>query len=230
MPVVKYPAFLFYPEDFMAGTAHMSPLAVGVYIRCLCYQWSHGSIPSNSKELSRLCGATPDELTEAWPSVTDKFQDAGEGRLQNKRLVETLADLRGKRRRRSTAGKRGAESRWGDGNANGKRMAKTKQHDDKHMASRVVDVNEDEFELFWKVFPSGRKKSKGRARTAFLKAAAKIPAATIIDAATEYAASDEGCGRFVKMPETWLNGECWTDDRDAWQDHEQTTKQKVAPI
>jgi hypothetical protein len=74
----------------------------------------------------------------------------------------------------------------------------------------------DDFELFWQAFPPGRKKSKGKARTAFAKAAAKAPAQELIMAAAEYAASAEGQGEFVKMPESWLNGECWHDDRESW--------------
>lgn len=218
----KYPAFLFYPEDFMAGTAHMPPLAVGVYIRCLCHQWSHGSIPSDQTAIGRLCGALPDEIATAWPMVAGKFSDAGEGTLANKRLESVRAELAAISRRRAKSGKLGASSRWGDGKRDGKRMAsgmaKPKQANDKHMASRVEDVNGDAFEAFWKAFPSGRKKSKGKAREAFGKAVKKIAADELIANAIEYAASDEGNGQFVKMPETWLNQECWNDDRAAWQD------------
>lgn len=72
------------------------------------------------------------------------------------------------------------------------------------------------FEEFWEAYPKGRKKSKARAREAFRRALRKIDAEVIIAATREYAVSDEGLGAYVKMPETWLNGECWSDDREAW--------------
>lgn len=75
---------------------------------------------------------------------------------------------------------------------------------------------DDAFERFWKAFPSGRKKSKGKAREAWDRARKKADPEAIIAAAAEYAASAEGVGEFVKMPATWLNGECWEDDRTAW--------------
>lgn len=220
--MTKFPAFLFYPEDFAAGTAHMSPLAVGVYIRCLCHQWSHGSIPSDQRQIARLCGAMPDELAEAWPMVVGKFIETEPGELKNARLESVRDDLLRTSKKRSRAGKRGAKAKWGDGRANGKGMAKAKQTDNKTMASRVEDVNEDtnafDFEAFWNAFPAGRKSAKGRARKAWNSAILKHPPAEIIAAALEYAASEVGRGQFVKGPETWLNGECWADDRRAWRD------------
>lgn len=73
------------------------------------------------------------------------------------------------------------------------------------------------FERFWNAFPRGRRKSRGAARKAWEKARRLVDADTLIAAATEYAASAEGRGAFVKMPSTWLNNECWTDEREAWQ-------------
>ena len=73
-----------------------------------------------------------------------------------------------------------------------------------------------EFERFWNSFPAGRKSGKAKAREAWSKAIRKIDAESIITAAGEYAASEVGRGEYVKMPATWLNGECWDDDRSAW--------------
>jgi len=72
------------------------------------------------------------------------------------------------------------------------------------------------FDRFWESFPSGRRKSKAKAREAWTKAVRKADPETIIAAAAEYAESVEGRGDYVKMPSTWLNGECWSDDRAAW--------------
>jgi uncharacterized protein YdaU (DUF1376 family) len=146
--MASFPAFLFYPEDFATGTAHMPPLAVGVYIRCLCHQWSHGFIPNDQKQIARITGAMLDEIGEAWPLVADKFSVAEPGKLKNRRLEDVRAELLRVSKKRSRSGKLGAQSRWGDSkrhsNANGKRMANAKQSDNKTIASRVEDEDETE--------------------------------------------------------------------------------------
>lgn len=74
----------------------------------------------------------------------------------------------------------------------------------------------DDFLAFWDVFPQGRRKSKGAAWKSWQKSIKRTKPKVIIEAAREYATSDEGRGQFVKMPSTWLNNECWLDDRVAW--------------
>lgn len=73
-----------------------------------------------------------------------------------------------------------------------------------------------QFDAFWKAFPSGRKQGKELARKAFRLALKKADAETITAAATEYACSVTGKGKFVKGPASWLNQGCWDDDREAW--------------
>lgn len=85
------------------------------------------------------------------------------------------------------------------------------------------------FERFWEVFPSVRKKSKAVARKAWSGAVQKAAAAEIILAAVEYATSKEGQGQFCKMPSTWLNGECWNDDRKAWNRKQGMFDERAAP-
>ena len=80
------------------------------------------------------------------------------------------------------------------------------------------------FERFWSAFPAGRKSGKAKAREAWSKAIKKTDPEAIITAAGEYAGSEVGRGEFVKMPTTWLNGECWDDDRSAWAGAKATAK------
>jgi hypothetical protein len=79
------------------------------------------------------------------------------------------------------------------------------------------EVESASFEVFWEVFPSGRKQGKGAAWRAWQVAIKKTSAQLIIDAAREYAASPVGQGQYVKGPVPWLNQGCWSDDRTAWQ-------------
>lgn len=74
----------------------------------------------------------------------------------------------------------------------------------------------DDFETFWQRWPPKRRKSRGAAQKAWASALSKASVQVLLDAAAEYALSDEGRGEFVKMPSTWLNQECWKDDRAAW--------------
>ena len=83
-----------------------------------------------------------------------------------------------------------------------------------------------DFEAFWKVYPAGRKTKKKIAFKAWGKAIGEAEPQAIIEAAAEYAASHVGQGEFVQMPASWLNGECWSDDREAWKDKSETNKPK----
>lgn len=132
-----YPAFLFYPEDFVAGTAAMPPLAVGVYIRCLCHQWHCGFVPDDMPSIARLSGATLEEVAAVWPAVSEKFSKVKAG-YQNRRLEEE----RGKLKRRTKAGKKAAESRWDggcDSDANGD--ANSMRNECEVDRSRVANAN-----------------------------------------------------------------------------------------
>lgn len=90
------------------------------------------------------------------------------------------------------------------------------------------------FLRFWDAFPKGRKKSKGAAWKAWNSAVSSLfynknlvskdaAQEILINAAREYAMSDEGRGEYVKMPSTWLNGRCWEDDREAWTERPHST-------
>ena len=87
----------------------------------------------------------------------------------------------------------------------------------------------EDFEAFWKAFPSGRKSAKKAAYQAWEKAVKDCDPQTIINAATDYAASDVGCGEYVKGPQPWLNQGCWEDDRDAWKAKRPSANGKPEP-
>lgn len=76
---------------------------------------------------------------------------------------------------------------------------------------------EEQFEAFWKAFPSGRKRDKGDCRDLFCAIVLgqhrkrRATAEAIIDAARRYAASAPD-PEFVPMPATWLSGGRWEDD------------------
>lgn len=70
------------------------------------------------------------------------------------------------------------------------------------------------FEAFWEIYP--RREAKGAAKTAWAKAIKVAPVDVILAGARAY--RDDGARRrsepkFTKLPATWLNAECWTDER-----------------
>jgi uncharacterized protein YdaU (DUF1376 family) len=102
------PSFDLYPDDLVAGTMHLHPICMGMYMRLLCFQWSHGSIPSDRRQLMQITGALPEELDEHLPTVLSKFEKDDSGVYRNTRLEAERAKKMQVSRRRSDA----AQSRW----------------------------------------------------------------------------------------------------------------------
>lgn len=75
---------------------------------------------------------------------------------------------------------------------------------------------EDEFEEWYSGYP--RKEAKGQALKAYKTARKKADHQTLIAGRDAYIARCKANGterRFIKLPATWLNGECWLDDTPA---------------
>lgn len=73
-----------------------------------------------------------------------------------------------------------------------------------------------DFDRFWEIYP--RRESKGAAKRAWAGAIKKAPVEVILSGAQSY--RDDGARlraemKFTKLPATWLNAECWTDERPA---------------
>lgn len=84
---MKPPAFQFYPDDFIGGTATMTHEERGLYILALCVQWSKGGISLDEfKRLGR--GLAEDSLSH----VLTKFEQArDDGMFRNHRLEQERA-------------------------------------------------------------------------------------------------------------------------------------------
>lgn len=81
------------------------------------------------------------------------------------------------------------------------------------------------FEEFWKVFP--RRSDKVRARSFFIRALKIASEEEIIQGAFAYAKHirDERISiQYVKLPTTWLENECWTDEYELNLPEEQEKK------
>lgn len=102
------PAFQFYANDFMDATRLWDANAVGLYMRCMCIQWTHGSIPADRKLLARAIHCDRDELESCWPTVGPKFEDQGDGTLKNSRLEQ----VRDRQKTVSEGRTKAANARW----------------------------------------------------------------------------------------------------------------------
>jgi hypothetical protein len=226
----KLPAIHLYPGDWLRdGISGCSLAAQGLWLRMMFVahdapKYGHifaTDLLESKASIARRCGATVDEFDALFaelsaagvPSVEDGF-------VVSRRMVRDgkLREIRAK------AGRKGGKQKAkqtssklpSKGQANIKQNTEIEIEIEDTSESVIKEKKEDAFEVFWKAFPGGRKTAKGKARDAFTRALRKTDAATLIAAAAEYADSPVGRGDYVKMPESWLNGECWTDDRTAW--------------
>lgn len=104
----KAPAFQFYPQDFLVGTADMSAEEVGGYIRLMCYQWSKGGVPNDNKKLMQLSGIFD---IESLVNVKSKFILFDDGLLKNKRLENTREEQNLYKEKQAEIAKKGWEER-----------------------------------------------------------------------------------------------------------------------
>ena len=105
----KAPAFQFYADDFLAGTADMSAEEVGGYIRLLCHQWTKGGIPNDEERAGRMAGLMGSPSIRY---VLAKFSPCDDGMLRNARLEQVRQDQADYKAKQATSGKVGAEKRW----------------------------------------------------------------------------------------------------------------------
>lgn len=101
------PSVDFYYDDFMAGTADMHPLAAGMYIKTICFQFGKGSVPNDKAKLMRITGASSDEFDEHWPDVLDKLEETEDGKLVNIRAQAEMDKKVASRNSRITNGRKG---------------------------------------------------------------------------------------------------------------------------
>ena len=206
----KLPYFPFYSGDWFKDPklSLCAPASRGVWIDLICAMHELdrvGELRGTAEQLARTARCQPVELVQALTDI--RTNGAADVEERNGVWVVRNRRMRKEYLSRKASAERQIRHRNSSCNANSNGEI-----------TPLYDIEyETAFEDFWKVFPSGRKQSKSKAREAFGKAIEKIDVPTLLAAAAEYATSPVGQGRFVKMPTTWLNQECWLDDRKSWQ-------------
>lgn len=123
---MKSPAFQFYVQDFLIGTSHFSAEETGAYIRLLCYQWDNGLVENDEQKLKKISGISVKKMEK----ILKKFSKTKDGHYKNLRLEKERKKQADLRKRRSDAGKKGNEIKYGSRKA----TAKGSQSDRKGIA------------------------------------------------------------------------------------------------
>jgi uncharacterized protein YdaU (DUF1376 family) len=212
----KAPAFQFYANDFMDATSTWEANACGLYVRCLCKQWTHGSIPADLRILARAIHSDREELEACWPVLAPKFVDQGDGTLKNRKLEEVRERQKEVSDKRSEAGKLGAIAK---ANAYANGQAKPKQRKVKEKEKIEVEgrgegeglelsahvhtpkVQDIRFEELWAAY--GRLGSKPEALR-YWSALPEQDKQAIEAKAPAYIASTPG-GTYRKHLQGWIN-------------------------
>lgn len=230
------PSFDFYADDFMAGTVHLPPAAVGCYIRLLCFQWSHGSIPNDPRQLAQITGIYTEEEKQMLSVCLSKFITTDDGRLQNERLEAERNKKLLISARRSEAGKLGGRPGKYDteNQTESKSKANAKQIESNEEAKqkppnrkKEVGLIEADFDLeasfsrFWESYP--QKNGKPSARKAFGQAINRLTkiVGSAQDASEKLVAAAQEYSQYLalspsppqpKYAQGWLNDERYDVD------------------
>lgn len=86
----KDPAFLFYSNDWLQGTAKLFPAEKGVYADLLAHHHQDGFLPTNLKRLAKMVGLSDSEFLEIWEGIKQKFYEE-DGKFYNRKLVSVIS-------------------------------------------------------------------------------------------------------------------------------------------
>jgi len=117
--VNKPPAFQFYARDWRSSPTVrlMSHKERGVYIELLAAAWDQeepGTLPLPIEFVSKCAGLDPRLVRNFLKKFPTSFREIG-GKLVNTKLNNQWLELEQLREKKSDAGKKGNEARWGQG-------------------------------------------------------------------------------------------------------------------
>lgn len=99
----KAPAFQFYADDFLAGTADLTAEERGILITLMALSWSKGYVRRDRAAIA-CAGASPESIDRV---LAEKFQCDADGNYRNARLES----IRAEQQARAEAGRRGGNAR-----------------------------------------------------------------------------------------------------------------------
>lgn len=143
------PAFQYYPADLLSDPEVMfwDMEAIGCYWQLITYLWLNGGkFEFNLENLCKLFRVNRKKTAEKlWKKIEKKFVFQN-GIVTHKRVIKEMQKQTESRLKRQEAGKKGAESRWGnDSNANSnaieKNMAKHGSSTSTSTSTSVIKEN-----------------------------------------------------------------------------------------
>ena len=109
----KAPAFQFYPKDYTSdeNVMLMSLEQEGAYLRLLCHQWLHESIPNDVSEVAVVCRVSPRKMRKLWPRLEQCFPLRDDGRRANRRMSDDIEEMKRWREAKALAGSAGGKAK-----------------------------------------------------------------------------------------------------------------------
>ena len=209
METNKFHALQLFTDTFSAETVHLTNEAVGIYIRLLCFAWTKNTKPFTSESAYRICQCINDDCKKKVDDILEEFftieiaikfsKSEDVNCWTHKRLVQEHEYLTDKYKKRSIAGKKGADAKW---TANGKTMTPIP-------IPKPIPNNKYSsiFEDLWKGLIIKRG-SKWKAYQTFTKVCDDMPKKeTIIDIYNKQMRGIED--KFVPHFSTWLSQKRW---------------------
>jgi uncharacterized protein YdaU (DUF1376 family) len=112
---VKSPAFQIYPADFLAdkNTLVMSAAEVGAYWLLICVCWREDGLPDDVQELADVARTPVKQFRVSWERKIQRcFVLRDDGKWTHNRLEKEREKQAENRRKRQTAGEKGAKAKW----------------------------------------------------------------------------------------------------------------------
>ena len=198
----KFHALQLFTDTFAAETVHLTNEQIGIYIRLLCFCWTKNTKPFKSENAWRICQCINEDCQVAVQSILQEFFIPTDDTLSewtHKRLTAEHEYLTAKYKRKSIAGKKGADARY---SANGKTMAPIP------IPKPIPNKNiyDQSFEELWSSL-NIKRGSKFSANKIFQKISEEIQD---IDIAEIYNKQQSGVeAKFVPHFSTWLMQRRW---------------------
>ena len=113
--IEQSPSFQFYAGDWISDPNRMrlSLEEQGAYILLYCHCWKGFKIPHDYEVIARMCNCSLDKAKKLFPKIEHLFK-MQQGNLICIQAEEERKEQAYNRQKRSMAGEKGAEKRWGE--------------------------------------------------------------------------------------------------------------------
>ena len=199
----KLPSMPLFTDTFIGETVHLTNESIGIYIRLMCFAWTKANKPFTREQAYTICQCRLDECRDIVDLVLDDFFTCKDNKFTQKRLVSEHDYLTRYYQKKSDAGKKGMEIRYGS--VNNKTLTP-------NPISKPIPNNLyiDNFNVFWTLLRI-KKGSKKLAQQKYLTHCKDLNPKDIAYAFNKLIekTKDE---KFVPHVCTWINQERWLDE------------------